>query len=77
MEIVLPLMQASSMLQYTRLFEACSSFLQVTTDELASCGFKLWHFHIDVETLIGLIMCVLSLGERHLRFLHVIYFRSS
>lgn len=35
-ETVLPLMQASSMLQYTRLFEACSSFLQVTTDELAS-----------------------------------------
>ncbi|XP_045567580.1 LOW QUALITY PROTEIN: kelch-like protein 38 [Salmo salar] len=27
-ETVLPLMQASSMLQYTRLFEACSSFLQ-------------------------------------------------
>ncbi|XP_028327433.1 kelch-like protein 38 isoform X1 [Gouania willdenowi] len=28
MEIVLPLMQAASMLQYGRLFEACSSFLQ-------------------------------------------------
>ncbi|XP_032373794.1 kelch-like protein 38 [Etheostoma spectabile] len=28
MEIVLPLMQAASMLQYDRLFEACSSFLQ-------------------------------------------------
>uniref|UniRef100_A0A4W5LPZ7 Uncharacterized protein n=1 Tax=Hucho hucho TaxID=62062 RepID=A0A4W5LPZ7_9TELE len=28
MEIVLPLMQAASMLQYARLFEACSSFLQ-------------------------------------------------
>ncbi|XP_061109578.1 kelch-like protein 38 [Conger conger] len=28
MEIVLPLMQAASMLQYPRLFEACSAFLQ-------------------------------------------------
>ncbi|XP_076864694.1 kelch-like protein 38 isoform X3 [Brachyhypopomus gauderio] len=28
MELVLPLMQAASMLQYTRLFEACSAFLQ-------------------------------------------------
>ncbi|KAM3614222.1 uncharacterized protein V6R79_011425 [Siganus canaliculatus] len=28
MEVVLPLMQAASMLQYGRLFEACSSFLQ-------------------------------------------------
>ncbi|XP_010738326.2 kelch-like protein 38 [Larimichthys crocea] len=28
MDIVLPLMQAASMLQYDRLFEACSSFLQ-------------------------------------------------
>lgn len=28
MDIVLPLMQAASMLQYSRLFEACSSFMQ-------------------------------------------------
>ncbi|TKS81763.1 Kelch-like protein 38 [Collichthys lucidus] len=38
MDIVLPLMQAASMLQYDRLFEACSSFLQeqLSTDNCLS-----------------------------------------